>query len=124
MTRAVVPRMTAQGHGRIIMIVTQGVEWVQDGFGAYTGTKAAVAHYVKLLASELGPSGIRVNGVHPGPMWGPALQGHLQGIADGRGVSRQTVYDEWAKDTALRADSRHRVATATARPHDDGEGDR
>jgi len=44
MTRAVVPRMIEQGHGRVIMIVTQGVEWVNPGFGSYTGTKAALAH--------------------------------------------------------------------------------
>ncbi len=102
MTRAVVPRMIERGHGRVIMIVTQGVEWVNPGFGSYTGTKAALAHYVKLLASELGPSGIRVNGVYPGPMWGPALQAHLGQIAEGRGVSLETVYEEWARETALR----------------------
>ena len=102
MTRAVVPTMVEQGHGRVIMIVTQGVEWVNPTFGAYTGTKAALAHYVKLLASELGPAGIRVNGVYPGPMWGPALQGHLGQLAEARGVPIETVYDEWAEDTALR----------------------
>jgi NAD(P)-dependent dehydrogenase (short-subunit alcohol dehydrogenase family) len=101
MTRAALPHLGAHDDGRVIMVVTQGVEWVQQGFGAYTGTKAAVAHYVKLLASELGPRGVRVNGVFPGPMWGPALQGHLQMLADGRGVSLDAVYDEWAQDTAL-----------------------
>jgi NAD(P)-dependent dehydrogenase (short-subunit alcohol dehydrogenase family) len=102
MTRAVVPTMVERGDGRVIMIVTQGVEWVNPGFGAYTGTKAAVAHYVKLLASELGPSGIRVNGVYPGPMWGPALEAHFAQLAESRGVSPDTVYEEWAADTALR----------------------
>jgi len=102
MTRAVTPVMSRQGAGRIIMIVTQGVEWIQPGFGAYTGTKAALAHYVKLLAAELGPAGIRVNGVHPGPIWGPALEAHLQGIADDRGVDRAVVYGEWAAETPLR----------------------
>jgi NAD(P)-dependent dehydrogenase (short-subunit alcohol dehydrogenase family) len=102
MTRAVLPQMVEQGDGRVIMIVTQGVEWVQPGFGAYTGTKASIAHYVKLLAGELGPRGIRVNGVHPGPMWGPALQGHLAGMAERRGVAVEVVYEEWARETALR----------------------
>jgi NAD(P)-dependent dehydrogenase (short-subunit alcohol dehydrogenase family) len=103
MTRAVLPAMSAQGQGRVIMIVTQGVEWIQDGgFGAYTGTKASIAHYVRLLATELGPAGVRVNGVFPGPIWGPALQGYLQTQADERGVHLDTVYTEWAQDMALR----------------------
>src|SRR5262249_19009055 len=33
MTRAVVPAMVERGHGRVVMIVTQGVEWVNPGFG-------------------------------------------------------------------------------------------
>ena len=42
----------------MIMIVTQGVEWMPNGgFGAYTGTKASIAHYVRLLATELGHPG-------------------------------------------------------------------
>ena len=102
MTRAVLPTMTEQGQGRVIMVVTQGVEWIQPGFGSYTGTKAAVAHYVRLLASELGPTGVRVNGIFPGPMWGPALQGYLQTMADERGVPLDTVYSEWAQDMPLR----------------------
>jgi len=102
MVKAVLPAMKAQGDGRIVNILTQGVEWVLPTFGAYTGSKAAMAHLTKLLASELGQHGIRVNGVCPGPIWGPALQGYLQGIADDRGVELQTVYDEWASETALR----------------------
>jgi NAD(P)-dependent dehydrogenase (short-subunit alcohol dehydrogenase family) len=101
MTKAVAPHMAAQGHGRIIMIVTQGVEWVQAGYGAYTGSKAALAHFTKLLAAELGPQGVRVNGVFPGPLWGPALQEHLGGIAADRGVSVDTVYGEWAAASPL-----------------------
>ena len=35
----------------------------------YAQTKAATMNYVKLLAKQLGPKGIRVNGVAPGPIW-------------------------------------------------------
>src|SRR6476660_6315885 len=34
-------------------------------------TKAATMNYVKSLAKQLGPKGIRVNGVAPGPIWTP-----------------------------------------------------
>ena len=39
----------------------------------YAQTKAATMNYVKSLAKQLGPKGIRVNGVAPGPIW-TALQ--------------------------------------------------
>ncbi len=37
----------------------------------YAQTKAATTSYVKSLAKQLAPKGIRVNGVAPGPIWTP-----------------------------------------------------
>jgi len=37
----------------------------------YAQTKAATMNWVKSLAKQLGPKGIRVNGVAPGPVWTP-----------------------------------------------------
>lgn len=37
----------------------------------YAQTKAATMNYVKSLAKQLGPKGIRVNAVAPGPIWTP-----------------------------------------------------
>lgn len=52
----------------------------------YAQTKAATVNYVKSLAKQLGPKGIRVNGVAPGPIWtrlqvsGGATQEKLEGF--------------------------------------------
>jgi NAD(P)-dependent dehydrogenase (short-subunit alcohol dehydrogenase family) len=49
----------------------------------YAQTKAATMNYVKSLAKQFGPKGIRVNGVAPGPVWTPlhvsggGIQDHL-----------------------------------------------
>ena len=37
----------------------------------YAQTKAATMNFVKSLAKQLGPKGIRINGVAPGPVWTP-----------------------------------------------------
>jgi NAD(P)-dependent dehydrogenase (short-subunit alcohol dehydrogenase family) len=37
----------------------------------YAMTKAAVMNFTKSMARQLGPKGIRVNGVAPGPIWTP-----------------------------------------------------
>jgi NAD(P)-dependent dehydrogenase (short-subunit alcohol dehydrogenase family) len=39
----------------------------------YAATKAAIANYTASLAQLLGPKGIRVNSVAPGPIWTPLI---------------------------------------------------
>lgn len=57
---------------------------------AYGQTKAATMNYVKSLAKQLAPKGIRVNGVAPGPIW-TALQ-----ISGGSTPEKQQVFGSWA----------------------------
>jgi NAD(P)-dependent dehydrogenase (short-subunit alcohol dehydrogenase family) len=58
----------------------------------YAQTKAATMNYVKSLAKQLGPKGIRVNAVAPGPIWTP-----LQ-ISGGAPEER---YTQFGKTTVL-----------------------
>ncbi len=60
----------------------------------YAQTKAATMNYVKSLAKQLGPKGIRVNGVAPGPIWtalqvtGGATQEKLKGFGGNTPLGR------------------------------------
>lgn len=101
LTQAALPHLKASGEGRIVMICTHGVDFIQPTFGAYTGSKASIAHLTKILAAELGQYGIRVNAVYPGPIFGPALQAYLASIADSTGTPLEEVHREWGAKNSL-----------------------
>lgn len=101
LTQAVVPHMKETDDGRIIMINTMSTQDVEPGMGDYSGSKGALAVVTKTLARELGQFGIRVNGVHPGYIWGPSVEWYVNHLAEERGVPFQEVYDEIAGQSAL-----------------------
>jgi NAD(P)-dependent dehydrogenase (short-subunit alcohol dehydrogenase family) len=68
-TRAVVPVMAERGGGSIVNIASVNAFYQPDGATIdYGASKAAVANLTKSLAQELGPKGIHVNAVSPGPV--------------------------------------------------------
>ncbi len=101
MTKAALGPMVDQRNGSVIMINTMSTQRIEEGYGAYAGSKGALATVTRTLALELGGHGIRVNGVHPGYIWGPSVKWLFEHLASERGVDPQVVYDEVAGETAL-----------------------
>jgi len=64
--KEVVPGMVAQGGGSIVSVSSAMSKSHGEGFIAHSAAKAALDAFVRSLASELGPEGIRVNTVAPG----------------------------------------------------------
>ncbi len=71
LTRAAVPLMDA-GSSIITTTSIQGFD-PSSALVDYAMTKAALVAFTKALAEELGPRGIRVNAVAPGPIWTPLI---------------------------------------------------
>lgn len=67
-TKAVLPAMTEQGWGRIIYLGTGLSRRPREGMIALGTAKAALTQFARYLAQELGPQGITVNVVEPGPV--------------------------------------------------------
>ena len=66
--RMVIPHMEAAGGGSIVNVSsTEGLEG-KNGVGAYAASKWGLRGFTKVAAYELGPRGIRVNSIHPGPI--------------------------------------------------------
>jgi 3-oxoacyl-[acyl-carrier protein] reductase len=67
-TKAVLPAMTEQGWGRIIYLGTGLSRRPREGMIALGTAKAALEQFARYVAQELGPQGITVNVVAPGPV--------------------------------------------------------
>lgn len=90
-TQAVLPQMRRQGSGHIVNLSSIGGLVATPGFGMYNATKFAVEGLSEALAQEVGPLGIAVTIVEPGP-----FRTKFLGRAGGEAALRIADYDNTA----------------------------
>jgi NAD(P)-dependent dehydrogenase (short-subunit alcohol dehydrogenase family) len=73
-TRAAVPAMVARGGGSVIC-VSSIAGHRGHGRTAYAAAKAGIEGFVRTVAVQLGPEGVRVNAIAPGTVWTPMVEG-------------------------------------------------
>lgn len=81
-TRAVVPHMQARGGGAIVNQTSTAAYIGTPNRMNYNVSKASIIPMTKSMARELGPSGIRVNAIAPGPIATEALKDVPQAALD------------------------------------------
>ncbi|MGZ3424512.1 MAG: oxidoreductase [Polyangiales bacterium] len=94
-TRAAVRQMLKQGGGAIVNVASVNAFFEPDGGTIdYGAAKAALVNLAKSLSQELGPRGIRVNSVSPGPvstdLW-LGESGVAKTVAKATGVDAETA---------------------------------
>jgi NAD(P)-dependent dehydrogenase (short-subunit alcohol dehydrogenase family) len=85
--QAAAPTMLTQGRGRIVNLASMAAKIAFPNEIAYCSSKAAVLGLTRALAVELGPHGITVNAICPGPIDTDMLSHTHQRLADQHGVS-------------------------------------
>ena len=80
-TRAVIGDMVAAGKGTIVTVSSVNAFLPDPAVIDYGAAKAALSNFCKALSKEVGPAGVRVNTVSPGPV-STALWLGSGGVAD------------------------------------------
>jgi NAD(P)-dependent dehydrogenase (short-subunit alcohol dehydrogenase family) len=100
LTRALVPQMKSRRWGRVIHISSIMALASKPGRGVYSATKAALVGMARAQALELGPHGITVNCIAPGPFL-TDLPGKLLSAEEKEVFARRTALGRWGQPREL-----------------------
>jgi NAD(P)-dependent dehydrogenase (short-subunit alcohol dehydrogenase family) len=101
-TRAALPHLLAAGAGRIVTVSSINARLPDPLVIDYSAAKAALSNFCKALSKQVGPRGVRVNSVSPGPVETALWQG-ADGVAATVGGSRGIDPREVARAAAAQA---------------------
>ncbi|MEM6917344.1 MAG: SDR family NAD(P)-dependent oxidoreductase, partial [Verrucomicrobiota bacterium] len=100
LTRALVPKMKEQKWGRVIHISSVLGVGSKPGRNAYSATKSSLLGLAKASALDLGPYGITVNCIGPGPFL-TDMPMNLLSEEEKKEFSDTTALDRWGEPREL-----------------------
>ncbi len=99
-TRAVLPHMLARGSGKIINLGSSIGQKGLTGHAHYAAAKGGIIAFTRALAREVGPKGIHVNAIAPGPietdLIGPVTDEYRTKTSAGFALRRLGIPDDVA----------------------------
>jgi NAD(P)-dependent dehydrogenase (short-subunit alcohol dehydrogenase family) len=99
--RAFLPAMVARGRGDVINIASVSGKRPLIRRTPYAASKMAVIGLTSTLAFEVGPAGVNVNTLSPGPVAGPRMDRNFTLEAERSGTSYQAAMDSFVSRSAL-----------------------
>ncbi|MEV1022987.1 SDR family oxidoreductase [Streptomyces sp. NPDC050264] len=100
-TRSALPHLIATGDGRVVTVSSVNARLPDPLVIDYSAAKAALVNFCKALSKQVGPQGVRVNSVSPGPvetsLWKGA-DGVAATVGAGLGLAPGAVADTAAAE--------------------------
>ncbi|MCW2851113.1 MAG: oxidoreductase [Nocardioides sp.] len=106
MCRAFLPPMVERGAGDVINLASVSGKRPLTRRTPYTASKMAVIGLTTTLAYEVGPAGVAVNSLSPGPVDGPRMTRNFTLEAERTGVTYEEAEEAYVSRAAL-----HRMCT-------------
>jgi NAD(P)-dependent dehydrogenase (short-subunit alcohol dehydrogenase family) len=100
--RAIAPAMIQRKAGRIVMVVGNSAKFPEPRMLPGAAANAALLAIVRGLAEELGPHGVSINAVNPGPVRSPRWDRLMQAAASREGIDVNQAETRFLEKTALR----------------------
>jgi 3-oxoacyl-[acyl-carrier protein] reductase len=100
--RAITPRMVARRAGRIVLVVGNSARQPEPRMLPGAAANAALLAVVRGLAEELGPHGVALNAVNPGPVRSARWDRLMQAAAAREAITAAEAERRFLEKTALR----------------------
>ncbi|GAB3288335.1 SDR family NAD(P)-dependent oxidoreductase [Parasphingorhabdus pacifica] len=101
MCRAFLPAMTARGAGDVVNVASVSGKRPLARRTPYCASKMAVLGLTTTLAAEVGPLGVAVNSLSPGPVDGPRMARNFRLEAERTGTTVEQAEAEFVSRAAL-----------------------
>jgi NAD(P)-dependent dehydrogenase (short-subunit alcohol dehydrogenase family) len=95
--------MARQGGGSLIASSSVRATTLEPGLAIYGATKAGIIQMVRGLASELGPSGVRINAIVPSIVETPLVDPLKARPEIWNALASHTVFQRWARPSEVAA---------------------
>ena len=98
-----IPAMKRQKAGAIILTSSTAGIYGYPNRAPYASAKWAINGFMKTLAMELGPFGIRANSICPGSVHGPRMERVMEKEAALKNTTRDAIYEGYASGTSMKS---------------------